>query len=108
MSDLIHGDWNDDLDDTVNRYRKRLRREGLYLSTFLYVEPTSNAVERINRGFVSIRSDGGGNVYEKGMEANSTLSTIYATCKVRKESFYTMTQGRPYGLPASCRHKQPH
>ena len=38
MSDLMHQDWQDDEDHTINRYRKRHRREGYHLSTFLHIE----------------------------------------------------------------------
>ena len=91
MSDLMHGDWQDDGDRTINRYKKRWRREGLFMSTFLHVDgidSNNNGVERINRGFVSIRSDGGGNRSEEGMRVNSILFTICATCRVQKKSFY--------------------
>ena len=91
MRDLMHGDWEDDQDHTIRRYRKRWRREGLHMSTFLYVDgvdPDNNGVERINRGFVSIRGDGGGNRSEEGMRVNSILFSVYATCRVQKKSFY--------------------
>ena len=91
MSDLMHGNWEDDRDRTINRYRKRWRREGLFMSTFLHVDgidSSNNGVERINRGFVSIRGDGGGNRSEEGMRVNSILFSIYATCRVQKKSFY--------------------
>ena len=84
-------DWQDDVDHTINRYRKRWRREGLFMSTFLHVDDidsNNNDVERINRGFVSIRSDGGGNRSKDGMRVNSILFTICATCKVQKKSLY--------------------
>ncbi|MCE2509309.1 MAG: hypothetical protein J4G04_08505 [Nitrosopumilaceae archaeon] len=91
MSGVMHGDWEDDRDHTIRRYRKRWRREGLHMSTFLYVDgvdSNSNGVERINRGFVSIRSDGGGNRSEEGMRVNSILFSICATCRVQEKSFY--------------------
>lgn len=91
MSDLMHGDWEDDQDRTINRYRKRWRREGLFMSTFLHVDgidSNNNGVERINRGFVAIRSDGGGNRSEEGMRVNSILFTVCATCRVQKSSLY--------------------
>ena len=61
------------------------------MSMLLYVDgvdSNSNGVERINRGFVSIRSDGGGNRSEEGMRVSSILFSIYATCRVQKKSFY--------------------
>ena len=61
------------------------------MSTFLYadgVDPDNNGVERINRGFVSIRGDGGGNRSEEGMRVNSILFSVYVTCRVQKKSFY--------------------
>ena len=61
------------------------------MSTFLDlydIEPDNNSIEIINRKFVSIRDDGGGNRTEKGMEANSILFSIYATDCIRGVCFY--------------------
>ena len=91
MRQLMNADWEDDSQGTINRYRKRYRREGYYLSTFLRkkgVKSGNNDVERMNRKFVSIRDDGGGNRSPEGMEANSILFTVYATSKVINTSFF--------------------
>lgn len=64
MRQLMKREWEDDSQGTIKRYRKRYRREGYYLSTFLRkkgIKSGSNDVERMNRRFVSIRDDGGGN-----------------------------------------------
>lgn len=91
MRELINRDWKDDGDHTIQRYKKRWKREGWFVFTFLahdYVDADSNAIERVNRGFVSIRNDGGGNRSPNGMKANSILFTILVTCKVQNKSFY--------------------
>ena len=76
---------------TINRYVKRHRREGYFYTTHLYLQgiaPDNNAVERVNRKFVAIRSDGGGNRSADGMEANSVLFTIMATDRINGASFF--------------------
>ena len=91
MRELMHGEWKDDEDGTIARYKKRYRREGLFLTTYLRKEGIpidSNGVERNNRKFVAIRSDGGGNRSPKGMEANSILFTVYATDALNGISFF--------------------
>ena len=64
-SELMHGEYRDDKRRTIARYRKRHRREGRFLTTHMYQKHTrgadSNGVERVNRRFVAVRSDGGGN-----------------------------------------------
>ena len=70
---------------TIARHIKRHRREGYYYTTHLYrdgIAPDNNAVERVNRKFVAIRNDGGGNRSSDGMEANSVLFTIKATDRI--------------------------
>ena len=61
------------------------------MSTFLYVDgvdPDNNGVERIDRRFVFIRGDGGGNRSEEVMRINSILFSVCAICSVQKKSFY--------------------
>ena len=91
LRQLMHHPWKDDDAKTINKFRKRWRREGFFMSTFLYMprlDPDSNDVERMNRTFASISSDGGGNRSISGMEANSILFTVFATCKLNGTSFY--------------------
>ena len=90
-SDLLHEAFTDDEDGTIARRRKRHVREGLYMTTHMYdedVDPDSNGVERVNRRFKVIRTDGGGNRSQKGMDANSVLFTIMATDWINKDSFF--------------------
>ena len=82
---------DEDSRKTTNRYVKRHRREGYFYTTHLYLQgiaPDNNAVERVNRKFVAIRSDGGGNRSADGMEANSVLFTIMATDRINGASFF--------------------
>ena len=75
----------------MRRYQKRWLREGFRTSAFLFangVDSSNNGVERINRGFVSIRNDNGGNISGEGMRVNSILFTTHAACRVQKKSFY--------------------
>ncbi len=75
----------DDGHGTIARHKKRNPREGYFMTTCLHVdgiEPDNNAVERVNRRFVAIRSDGGGNRSQKGMDANSILFTLLATDRI--------------------------
>ena len=101
MRELMRGEWKDDEAGTIARYKKRYRREGLFLSTYLRKEDIdidSNDVERMNRKFVAIRSDGGGNRSPKGMEANSILFTVYATDVLNGVSFFEhVIQSAGYG-----------
>ena len=63
---------------------------GFHTSTFLRADgadPDNNSVERINRRFVSIRGDGGGNRSKEGMRVNSILFSAYPTCRVQKKRF---------------------
>ena len=95
MRQLMNAEWTDDDNGTIRRFQKRWRREGYYTTTFLTmegVEPDNNGVERMNRRFVSIRHDGGGNRSATGMEANSTLFTILATSKIQNTVFYDILQ----------------
>ena len=48
----------------------------------------NNGVERVNRRFVSVRNDGGGNRSQTGMDANSVLFTLTATNWINKRSFF--------------------
>ena len=76
---------------TINRHIKRHRREGYFYTTHLdhpEIGPDNNPVERVNRKFVAIRSDGGGNRSADGMEANSVLFTIMATDRINGTSFF--------------------
>ena len=86
---------------TIARYKKRYRREGLFLTTYLGKEDIpidSNGVERMNRKFVAMRSDGGGNRSPKGMEANSILFSVYATGILNGASFFEhVIQSAGYG-----------
>ena len=78
-SELFWHPYKDDKDGTIARFRKRYRREGLYLFTHLYkkcVAVNNNDVERLNRTFVSVRSNGDGNRTQKGLDANPILFTI--------------------------------
>ena len=73
------------------RHKKRCRREGLFLTTHLGKEgiPTdSNGVERMNRKFVAIRSDGSSNRSPKGTGANPILFSVYATDMLSGSSFF--------------------
>ena len=83
--------WIDDQDSTINKFKKRWRREGYYIGTFLHkhgIPPDNNTVERMNRRFVSIRNDGGGNRTSIGMDYNSILFSVRATCILNGDSFY--------------------
>lgn len=102
MSELMNREWKDDKEGTINRYRKRYRREGHFLTTLLMinvinVEADNNGVERVNRRFVDETSDGGGNRTAKGMDANSILFTICTTCKVNGTSFKELQSSNGYG-----------
>ena len=91
MRKLMNREWQDDKQGTINRYRKRFRREGCNPSTFLRkegIQSGNNGVERVNRKFVAIRDDGGGNRSSEGMGANSMLFTVFATCMVLNTSFF--------------------
>ena len=93
-SELFHGAYQDDERRTIARYRKRHRREGWFLTTHMYQKETrgvaldSNGVERVNRRFVAVRSDGGGNRTQSGMDANSILFTIMATDWINGNSLF--------------------
>lgn len=91
LSDIIHDDYTDDEQLTIGRYRKRWYREGYHMTTSLSIRempPDNNAIERTNRRFVCIKSDGGGNRSQKGMDANSVLYTIFATDKLNGTDFF--------------------
>ena len=90
MRQLMNHEWKDDRHGTIRRYRKRYRREGYHLNTFLRqgIKSGSNDVERMNRKFASIRDDGCGNRSPGGMEANPILFTAYAPSKVLDTGFY--------------------
>ena len=93
-SELFHGAYQDDEHRTIARYRKRHRREGWFLTTHMYqketrgVAPDSNGVERVNRRFVAVRSDGGGNRTQRGMDANSVPFPIMATDWINGKSLF--------------------
>ena len=91
LSDIIHGDYTDDEQLTIGRYRKRWYREGYHMTTSLSIKGIprdNNAVERTNRKFACIKNDGGGNRSQKGMDANSVLYTIFATDKLIGANFF--------------------
>ena len=50
--------------------------------------PDNNGVERVNRRFVAVRNDSGGNRTQKGMDANSILLSIFATDWINGNSFF--------------------
>ena len=109
LMELLNRDWADD--KTINKYRKRFRREGYFMSTFLRkkcIEPSNNNIERMNRKFAAARNDGGGNRSSRGSEANSVLFTIYATCKVRDASFYDVMLNSPGAIPQKQEPKTSH
>ena len=88
---LMSAEYADDGAGTVARYRKRFRREGSFLTTYLREEGVSidnNPVERANRKMVAVRDDGGGNRSEKGMRANSILFTVMSTDRINGLSFF--------------------
>ena len=88
---LMNEPFADDGHGTIARHKKRNPREGYFMTTCLHVdgiEPDNNAVERVNRRFVAIRSDGGGNRSQKGMDANSILFTLLATDRINANSFF--------------------
>lgn len=90
-SELMWGTCEDDEYKTIARRQRRHRREGYHMSTHLQKEgipADNNSVERINRWFVSVRSDGGGNRSQKGMDANSVLFTLKATDWINIRSFF--------------------
>ena len=93
-SELMHGEYRDDKEGTIARRQKRHRREGWFMTTHLYqkdireVAPDNNGVERVNRRFVAVRSDGGGNRTQRGMDANSVLFTVMATDWINGKSLY--------------------
>lgn len=93
MSDLMNTEFKDNKTGIIKKFRKRYRREGHFLSTFLKlpgIGPDNNPIERMNRIFVCIRSDGGGNRSIAGMKASSILYTVYATCKINGENFFEL------------------
>ena len=74
MREAMHREWKDEA-GTIARYKKKCRREGLFLSTHLGKEDAdSNDVKRMNRKFVAIRSGGGGDRSPNGIEANPYCS----------------------------------
>ena len=90
-SELLNGKYEDDEDGTIAKRQKRHRREGWFMTTHMYkknVPPDNNGVEQVNRRFVAVRNDGGGNRTQKGMDANSILFTIYATDWINGNSFF--------------------
>ena len=110
-SDLIHHPWGEErcgqegcgpegcencrLNEvgrkTINRHIKRHHREGYFYTTHLHhpeIDPDNNTVKHVNRKFVAIRNDDGGNRSANGMKANSVLFTIMATDRVNGASFF--------------------
>ena len=90
-SELFWRTYEDDKDGTIARFKKRYRQEGFHMFTHLYkkwVAANNNDVERLNRMFVSVRSNGGGNRTQRGMDANSILFTIMATDWINGNNIY--------------------
>ena len=91
LRELMSEQFTDDRHGIITRHKKRNPREGYFMTTCLHVDgvnPDNNAVERVNRRFVAIRSDGGGNRSQKGMDANSILFTLLATDRINGNSFF--------------------
>ncbi len=92
-SELLNAEYEDDEEGSIGMRKKRHRREGYFMTTHMYkkrdgVAADSNGVEQVNRRFVAVRSDGGGNRTQKGMDANSIIFTIYATDWINGNSFF--------------------
>ena len=71
-------------DPANQRLANHLRRERLYLFTFLYcpgLDATNNAAERALRPLVVARKNWGGNRTDKGARAQAVLSSILATAR---------------------------
>ena len=77
-------------DEDCKRYAKRLRREGQSLLTFLDqdVEYHNNISERALRRFAAMRKTLYGNRSVRGIETTEILSSVYATCKLRRINPY--------------------
>lgn len=76
---------------TTNKHIKRHRRAGYFYTTHLHLPGIvldNNAVKRVNRKFVTIRNDDGGNRSADGTKANSALFTIMATDRINGASFF--------------------
>ena len=61
------------------------------MTTHMYKEevpPDNNGVERVNRRFVAVRNDCGGNRTQKGMDTNPILLSILATDWINGNSFF--------------------
>ena len=93
-SELLNAEYQDDEDHTIATFKKRHVREGWFLTTDMYqketrgVAPDNNGVERVNRRFVAVRNDRGGNRTQKGMDANSILFTAMATDWINGRLFF--------------------
>ena len=92
-SGLLNAEYEDDGEGSIAKRKKRHRREGYFMTTHMYkkrqgVAADSNGVERVNRRFVAVRSDGGENRTQKGMDVNSIIFTIYATDWINGNSFF--------------------
>ena len=108
IAELFGRDYADK-SKTASRYAKRYRREAGFYTTHLrddppvedepvedesvedeskYMPGNNNPVERVGRKLVAIRSDGGGNRSQKGMDANSILFTVMLTDQINGRSFY--------------------
>ena len=85
MRKLMNHEWEDDKQRTIRRYRKRCRREGYNLSTFLRkegIDSGNNGVESMSRKFVAIRDDGGGNRSSEGMHSYCLPYLPPARCSI--------------------------
>jgi transposase len=71
-------------DSANRRLAKHLRRERLYLFTYLYcpgLDATNNAAERAIRALIGARKNWGGNRTQKGARAQAVLTSILQTAK---------------------------
>ncbi len=95
-SELLNAEYEDDGECSIAKRKKRHRREGYFMTTYIYkkregVAADSNGVEWVNRRFVAVRSDGGGgggDRTQKGMDTNSIIFPIYATDWINGNSFF--------------------
>ena len=102
-SELLNGPHRDDKQHTIARYGKRHGREGRFTTTHMYQKdtrgmgPDNNGAERASRRFVWVRSDGGVNRTQRGMDTNSILFTILATDWINKKSLFERPAGSASG-----------
>ena len=77
-------------DEDCLRFVKRLKRERHHIVTFLThdVEYHNNACERAIRLLARMRKTIYGSRSARGLESTETVSTIYATCEMRRINPY--------------------